>query len=174
MATAYCWGLRRGDLGLKNLRTSWKRGGGEKRWDGGKETSDVKHYLLEQEFDLPPVVPEGEGRCGLGGDGQSKTGCHGIWACVSHGSSFPEPWLPHCKTGTPSPGFTPCACPIFQGEVLLLYVYGSVFPFLPHFFVPLPGRARKTLARVCCWTWGDGFSGSFWPRDWLLLMLPKS
>ena len=137
-----------------------------------KETLDIKLHSLEPDFDLPPAVPEVKGRCGLGGDGQSKMGSLGSWACASHGSCFPESQLPHCKTKSPSPGFTPCTCPVFQGEALSLYIYGSISPFLPHFFffVLLPGRARNALSRVCCWTWGDGFSGSFWPRNGLFSM----
>lgn len=134
-------------MGLKCLRTSWKRdGGGGKRWDGGKETSDVKHHLLEPDFDLPPVGGEREGEVWAGGrwarqDGMSRD----LGSCLPW-LLFPDPQLPRCKTGTASSGFTPCTCPIFWGKYFC-FTFTAVFsPFMPHFFVAAwPGKAGSHM-----------------------------
>lgn len=163
----HCWGLHRGDLGLKCLRTSWKRdGGGEKRWDGGKETLDVKHHLLEPDFDLSPVGGEREGEVWAGGrwarqDGMSRD----LGLCLPW-LLFPDPQLPHCKTRNSSSGFTPCTCPIFQGKYFCFMFTAAAFsPFMPHFFVAaccLAGQGRLSHASVAG-HWGMVSQAAFGP-----------
>lgn len=80
----------------------------------------------------------GKGRCGLGGDGQGKMGCHGIWACVSRGSSFLTLSSLTAKHGTLPQASRPAPAPFFRESTFALCLRQQRFPLLCLIFLLLP------------------------------------
>lgn len=155
-------------MGLKCLRTSWKRGGGggERCCDGRKKISDVKHHLLEPDFDLAPVVPEEKG--GM---------CKARWDVMGFGlmspmgplflslNSLTTKWGPLPQASHPAPA------PFFGGKYFCFTFMGAFSPFCLC-AAAWPGEEGSHMHLLL--DTGAGFSGSFWSRDRLLLVLPEN